>query len=481
MRRRWLGALLCLPLDAVLLRPWPHRGLRWRVRNTTTLNAIYPNGTLVAASPRASRVGDARDARPHLADKLAKDGQLNLVWLTLVVLDWRYHSWNAVAGLVLRSAQAAASMAVAGRAFWTRARDTAQGRSVKGAVLYVRGTHTVETRAKALAQLLVTRAEVKRSRYERLLSHLRPPLRVLCLDGGGIKGRNLFIIVAELERLAGRPAADLFDVVCGTSIGGCGALLVGLLGADATRAATVAFDELGARCFSKNSRRRFFMTGHSCVDERAQLICELCGGERLLCATSLAAALAHPKTFAVAARRTDSGAPEPFLFRTYAATDAAHALPGTSGATLSAAVDATSAAPTFFKPCDAAPDASGRCAVLADGGAAFNNPALLALHEVGAVWPRRRVSLIVSLGCGHKARRRRKPFAAVQTHLAAERVVAATLPDALYARLDPPLRTELKPTEWRTKKLLAMERETRTWLATPEVQELLRKVVERLG
>jgi len=45
-------------------------------------------------------------------------------------------------------------------------------------------------------------------------------VRILSVDGGGIRGIIPTLVLAELERLAERPAADLFDLVAGTSTGG---------------------------------------------------------------------------------------------------------------------------------------------------------------------------------------------------------------------------------------------------------------------
>ena len=43
--------------------------------------------------------------------------------------------------------------------------------------------------------------------------------RVLCLDGGGICGFTFVMIVQELERMTGRKVYDMFDLICGCSIG----------------------------------------------------------------------------------------------------------------------------------------------------------------------------------------------------------------------------------------------------------------------
>jgi len=48
--------------------------------------------------------------------------------------------------------------------------------------------------------------------------------RVLCLDGGGIKGLVLIEMLAAIERISGKRIVDLFDWIIGTSTGGILAL-----------------------------------------------------------------------------------------------------------------------------------------------------------------------------------------------------------------------------------------------------------------
>uniref|UniRef100_W5KAV6 phospholipase A2 n=1 Tax=Astyanax mexicanus TaxID=7994 RepID=W5KAV6_ASTMX len=50
--------------------------------------------------------------------------------------------------------------------------------------------------------------------------------RLLCLDGGGIKGLVLIQLLIALEKAAGRPIRELFDWVAGTSTGGILALAI---------------------------------------------------------------------------------------------------------------------------------------------------------------------------------------------------------------------------------------------------------------
>ena len=52
----------------------------------------------------------------------------------------------------------------------------------------------------------------------------RRPLRILSIDGGGIRGILPAMVLSDLERRTNRPIIDLFDLIVGTSTGG----LVGL-------------------------------------------------------------------------------------------------------------------------------------------------------------------------------------------------------------------------------------------------------------
>jgi patatin-like phospholipase/acyl hydrolase len=46
-------------------------------------------------------------------------------------------------------------------------------------------------------------------------------LRLLCLDGGGIRGlASLYILKALLSKVGNPKPCDYFDMICGTSTGG---------------------------------------------------------------------------------------------------------------------------------------------------------------------------------------------------------------------------------------------------------------------
>src|SRR4051794_36540756 len=52
----------------------------------------------------------------------------------------------------------------------------------------------------------------------------RRPLRILAIDGGGIRGILPAMVLSDLERRTNRPIIDLFDLIVGTSTGGLVAL-----------------------------------------------------------------------------------------------------------------------------------------------------------------------------------------------------------------------------------------------------------------
>jgi predicted acylesterase/phospholipase RssA len=53
-------------------------------------------------------------------------------------------------------------------------------------------------------------------------------LRILTMDGGGMKGLATVQILKEIEKGSGKPIHELFDLICGTSTGGMLAIALGV-------------------------------------------------------------------------------------------------------------------------------------------------------------------------------------------------------------------------------------------------------------
>jgi len=357
--------------------------------------------------------------------------------------------------------------------------------SLSGVLLYLKGAKTARRRAEELAELTLTFSggAIKETASEQYSTWLddeskgkkeKRKLRVLCLDGGGMRGLNLLIIIKELEKRTGVPASQLFDVVAGTSIGGCGALFLHHFADDATEQAQAALEGLRTRCFANTSPGRLMLRGRRCHDDRAGLLRDLTGSDEVPLLSS------HinekPYAFVVACRkRPQTGEPEPYLFRTYETQNKNQPLPGTCEATLIEAIAATTAAPTYFPPHEHRGEH-----LLADGGCCFNNPSMIALHEIAANFPDYEIDTLVSIGCGFVPSRYAQEQEEFLTHTFAKETLAANNPMALYERLDPPMPKRVSPGEYRSSVLDNMLTHTKQWLNEPQNSERLDNLAARL-
>jgi hypothetical protein len=78
----------------------------------------------------------------------------------------------------------------------------------------------------------------------------RHGVRILCLEGGGLRGQILGEIAKVLEKGSGVRLTDMFDIICGTGCGGALALLLGS-GACTVDASISTFDKLERAVFAK--------------------------------------------------------------------------------------------------------------------------------------------------------------------------------------------------------------------------------------
>lgn len=76
---------------------------------------------------------------------------------------------------------------------------------------------------------------------------------ILALSGGGFRGLYTATVLAALEKEAGKPVAQCFDLICGTSIGGMIALALGLEKPAEEIAATI--EKRGPEIFPNSKKR----------------------------------------------------------------------------------------------------------------------------------------------------------------------------------------------------------------------------------
>jgi patatin-like phospholipase/acyl hydrolase len=216
-------------------------------------------------------------------------------------------------------------------------------------------------------------------------------MRVLAIDGGGIRGIIPATVLADLELRAGRPTSKLFDLVVGTSTGGILALGLTAPGEDGKPAWRA--DELvelyvreGPVIFHRSVFDRI-RSVEGALDEKYPSEGLVSVLERHFGELRLRDALSEVMVTAY-----DTANRIPFFFR----SSRARHDPGQDWAIRDAA-HATSAAPSYFEAVKL--DSFS----LIDGGVFAANPAMCALAEVLQAREPSEV-LMVSLGTGQQTR-----------------------------------------------------------------------------
>lgn len=194
--------------------------------------------------------------------------------------------------------------------------------------------------------------------------------QILALSGGGFRGLYTAHILAELERAAGKPLAQCFDLLAGTSVGGI--LALGLSAEVPAAQMRDKFGERGKAIFSNRARpkdwfriaidfgRSFCKPKYDGVELR-RTIESMLGKDTLL-------GNARHRVIVPAVNMT-KGAIQIFKTPHHDAFVVDHTLKMVDIAM------ATSAAPTYF------PMASIKDALFVDGGIFANAPDFCALHE----------------------------------------------------------------------------------------------------
>jgi patatin-like phospholipase/acyl hydrolase len=218
-------------------------------------------------------------------------------------------------------------------------------------------------------------------------------MRVLAIDGGGIRGIIPALVLADLEERTGRPVSDLFDLVAGTSTGGILACALARPGALPAREIVRVYVEEGPRIFDRSLLKRI-TSADGYLDERyddaglRRALDRFLGDVRLSEARTdvLVTAYEIEQRFAFFFRSARARVDETYDFRM---ADVAHA---------------TSAAPTYFEPVAVTDVAGARTYALVDGGVFATNPAMCALADATRANHAPGIDVLLSLGTGAHTR-----------------------------------------------------------------------------
>lgn len=237
------------------------------------------------------------------------------------------------------------------------------------------------------------------------------PIKVLSIDGGGIRGVIAARILQEIETRARRPLGQAFDLIAGTSTGGI--IACGLAKPDgplSTAQLLQLYLQRGSEIFHRSLWRTVTTVG-GVADERypaepiEEVLKQILGDTKLshvgnpkLLVTSYAIEL--PPIARSSASPDSTRAP--FFFKSWNVDDPAKPLAAGWDFLLRDVARATSAAPTYFPPA-LIYSVAGERAALVDGGVVANNPAMCALAEAMRLWPGREY-VVVSVGTGELER-----------------------------------------------------------------------------
>jgi patatin-like phospholipase/acyl hydrolase len=227
-------------------------------------------------------------------------------------------------------------------------------------------------------------------------------VKVLSIDGGGIRGIIPAMILAQIEQITQKPISSLFDLVAGTSTGGILALGLVKPGNDNQPAYSAQnmldmYENEGPKIFSRDILHRIASLGNI-TDEKypskgIEGVLEKYFGE-----SRLKDVLTSTLITSYEIERRIS-----WFFKSSKAK-----LDPNSDFLLKEVARSTSAAPTYFEANRVDVPTEAQYYAFIDGGVYANNPAMCAYVEAKNKFPEADKIVVVSLGTG--ARSQRIPF-----------------------------------------------------------------------
>jgi uncharacterized protein len=227
----------------------------------------------------------------------------------------------------------------------------------------------------------------------------RRPLRILAIDGGGIRGILPAMVLADLERRTNRPIIDLFDLIVGTSTGGLVALALSCPDEEGKPRHTARdivrlYDVEGKRVFSRSVWHKIRSVG-----ALAEGKYPAAGIEGVLqdyfgeCRLKDALADVVVPAYEIERRI-------PFFFKTANARHKSY-----YDYPMKQVIRAATAAPTYFEPMQVQIDGPNDYYALVDGALFAYNPGMCAYTEALNRYPGHESVIMVSLGTGKLTRR----------------------------------------------------------------------------
>ncbi|KAF8535216.1 acyl transferase/acyl hydrolase/lysophospholipase [Trichophaea hybrida] len=233
---------------------------------------------------------------------------------------------------------------------------------------------------------------------------LRRPLRLLSLDGGGVRGISSLVILKHLmSRLvedgvvtSNTLPCEYFDMIAGTSTGGIIAILLGRFRMSVDECINL-YERLGSEIFGNPKR---FQKGTKYSASKLEDVMGRVVTERIRNNSHDSGLLQYNSqqkacpVFVVSIDKQRANLPEAVtLFRSYMVSNDPY-----GNVSIVEAARATSAAPTYFKPKRISTPAGAKYFV--DGGLGHNNPILHLIKEAEEAYPFAEIGCVISIGTG---------------------------------------------------------------------------------
>jgi predicted acylesterase/phospholipase RssA len=239
-------------------------------------------------------------------------------------------------------------------------------------------------------------------------------VRILAIDGGGLRAVIPARLLAHLEEVTGKPVCELFDFVGGTASGGL--LALGLAARDDE-------DPSRPRFTAREMLRRYREDGPVLFQRSLSQVLRTVDNwlgpkyppeplERVL-REQFGETRLHEALVPVMVTSYDTDAAEPYLFKSWRRHADGYSGPDPQDDYfIWEAARATTASPTYFPPFRLESPSGAKAKCLIDGGLYANNPAMALLAEAVDVREGRgamhmRDVVVVSLGTGHSLSRGR--------------------------------------------------------------------------